>query len=75
MNDIKSYCRDIPGDFPYPIVSDPDRKLAVELNMIDKTKKDQQDRALTVRACYIIDPKHVLRLSMHYPHTTGRNVE
>lgn len=75
VNDIKSYCRDIPGEFPYPIISDEKRELAVQLDMIDQNNKDSEDHALTVRALYIIDPKHVLRLSMHYPASTGRNVE
>lgn len=75
VNDIKSYCRDIPGDFPYPIIADEKRELAVMLDMIDQQYKDDEKRALTVRALYIIDPKHVLRLSMQYPQSTGRNVE
>jgi peroxidase len=75
VNDIKSYCRDIPGDFPYPIIADEKRELAVMLDMIDQQYKDDEKRALTVRALYIIDPKHVLRLSMQYPQSTGRNVD
>lgn len=75
VNDIKSYCRDIPGEFPYPIISDENRDLAVSLDMIDAKSRDDPVVALTVRALYIIDPQHVLRLSMHYPTSTGRNVE
>lgn len=75
VNDIKSYCRDIPGEFPYPIIADEDRKLAIDLDMIDERNRNSEDHALTVRALYIIDPNHKLRLSMHYPASTGRNVE
>ena len=75
INDIKSYCQDIPGDFPYPILADHDRKLAVKLDMIDEDSKDDPEKALTVRALYIISPDHRLRLSMHYPTSTGRNVD
>lgn len=75
VNDIKSYCKDIPGDFPYPIIADETRELAVKLDMIDQNNKDNEDRALTVRALYVIDPAHKLRLSMQYPASTGRNVE
>ncbi|KAJ8667170.1 hypothetical protein QAD02_008832 [Eretmocerus hayati] len=75
VNDIKSYCPDIPGDFPYPIVADPERKLAVELGMIDEAAKDDPERAFTIRALYIVSPDHRLRLSMHYPTSTGRNVD
>lgn len=75
MQDIKSYCRDIPGDFPYPIIGDETRELAVMLDMIDEDNKNNPDEAMTVRALYIIDPNHKLRLSMLYPASTGRNVE
>lgn len=75
LQDIKSYCRDIPGDFPYPIISDEKRELAVMLDMIDEENKNNEAEATTVRALYIIDPQHKLRLSMLYPQSTGRNVE
>jgi len=75
LQDIKSYCRDIPGSFPYPIIADPTRKLAVELDMIDEKSKDDPKTAETVRSLYIISPDHRLRLSMQYPTSTGRNVE
>ncbi|KAG8249000.1 activity protein [Homalodisca vitripennis] len=74
-NDIKSYCLDIPGEFPYPIVSDETRDLAVMLDMLDEENKDNPDTAMTVRALYIISPDHKMRLSMIYPTSTGRNVE
>ncbi|GLV34048.1 Peroxiredoxin 2540-1 [Carabus blaptoides fortunei] len=75
VNDIKSYCRDIPGDFPYPIISDEKRELAVLLDMIDEANINNEAEATTVRALYIIDPQHKLRLSMLYPQSTGRNVD
>lgn len=73
--DIKSYCLDIVGDFPYPIIADPNRELAVALDMIDEEQKNDPEIAKTVRALYVIDPRHKLRLSMIYPMSTGRNVE
>ncbi|XP_073987566.1 peroxiredoxin-6-like [Rhodnius prolixus] len=75
INDIKSYCRDIPGDFPYPIISDEDRKLAVKLDMLDEQNRNNEESAKTIRALYIIDPNKKLRLSMIYPMSTGRNVD
>nr|CAD7406528.1 unnamed protein product [Timema poppensis] len=75
VNDIKSYCRDIPGDFPYPIIGDEKRELAVLLDMIDEDSKDNEEAALTVRALYIIGPDKKLKLSMQYPASTGRNVD
>ncbi|XP_014274634.3 peroxiredoxin-6 isoform X2 [Halyomorpha halys] len=75
VNDIKSYCQDIPGDFPYPIISDETREIAVKLDMLDERDRDNEDTAMTVRALYIIDPEKRLRLSMVYPTSTGRNVD
>jgi peroxidase len=43
--------------------------------MIDEDNKDNEAEAMTVRALYIIGPDHKLKLSMHYPSSTGRNVE
>jgi len=51
------------------------RELAVKLDMIDEQQKDDPDTAMTVRALYIIGPDHKLKLSMHYPTSTGRNVD
>ncbi|XP_018580062.1 peroxiredoxin-6 [Anoplophora glabripennis] len=75
VNDIKNYCQDIPGEFPYPIIADPKRKLAVQLDMLDSENRQKEEYATTIRALYIIDPKHTLRLSMFYPSSTGRNVD
>lgn len=66
---------DIEGEFPYPIIADPNRELAVALDMIDEDQKNDPEVAKTVRALYVIDPNHKLRLSMIYPMSTGRNVE
>ncbi|KAG8224957.1 hypothetical protein J437_LFUL005665 [Ladona fulva] len=73
--DIKSYCLDIKGDFPFPIIADEKRNLAVKLDMLDEEMKDDVEAGLTVRALYIIGPDKKLKLSMHYPFSTGRNVE
>jgi len=73
--DIKSYCLDIPGEFPYPIIGDESRELAVLLDMLDEKDQSNPDTAMTVRALYVIDPAKKLRLSMLYPASTGRNVD
>jgi peroxidase len=75
FQDIKNYCLDIPGEFPYPIIADPKRDLAVMLGMLDEQQKDDPEFAATVRALFIISPNKKLRLSMYYPTSTGRNVE
>jgi peroxidase len=75
LKDIKSYCLDIKGDFPYPIISDEDRSLAVSLDMLDEEARNDPTAAMTVRALYIIGPDKKVKLSMTYPTSTGRNVE
>jgi peroxidase len=75
VNDIKSYCPDICGDFPYPIIADPKRDLAVKFGMLDDKDRDNVALAQTVRALYIISPDKTIRLTMHYPTSCGRNVE
>lgn len=54
----------------FPIIADENRSIAVQLEMLDAN-----DNVTPVRALYVIDPEHRLRLSMVYPITTGRNVE
>ncbi|XP_013418819.1 peroxiredoxin-6-like [Lingula anatina] len=49
IEDIKSYMKD-QGDFPYPIISDSDRSLAVSLGMVDPAEKDAAGLPLTCRA-------------------------
>lgn len=75
VNDIKSYYTDIPADFPYPIICDESRELAVRLDMLNETDRQDPETAVTVRALYIIDPNKKLRLSMLYPTTIGRNID
>ena len=75
VNDIKSYCLDIPGEFPYPIIADPKRELAVKFGMLDERQVNEPDAATTVRALFIISPDHRVRITMHYPASCGRNVD
>ncbi|XP_055921003.1 peroxiredoxin-6-like [Eupeodes corollae] len=75
VNDIKSYCLDIPGDFPYPIIADPNRDLAVSFGLLDEEQKKDPEIGKTIRGLFIISPDKKLRLSMFYPMSTGRNVD
>ena len=50
IKDIQSYCDTLSGDFPYPIISDPNRDLAVKLGMVDPVEKDKAGLPLTCRA-------------------------
>jgi alkyl hydroperoxide reductase subunit AhpC len=53
----------------YPILADPDRKVANLYDMIHPNSLNN----LTVRTVFIIDPNKKLRLSLTYPASTGRN--
>ena len=55
----------------YPIIADPDRKVANLYGMIHPNSLD----SLTVRTVFIIDPNKKLRLSLTYPASTGRNFD
>lgn len=75
VNDIHNYCKDISGDFPYPIIADPSRELSVKFGMIDAEQEVDEATATTIRALFIISPDHRVRLTMHYPASCGRNVD
>jgi 1-Cys peroxiredoxin 6 len=75
LQDIKSYAKHCGDGFPYPIIADESRDLAVQLGMLDPLEKDKDGLPLTCRAVFVIGPDKKLRLSMLYPATTGRNFE
>jgi len=70
IEDIKAYSC---GNFPFPIIADDKRELAVQLGMIDPDEKDHTGMPVTARAVFIIGPDKKLKLSILYPATTGRN--
>ncbi|KXJ21808.1 Peroxiredoxin-6 [Exaiptasia diaphana] len=74
IKDIQDYSK-LKGDFPYPIIADPKRELAVLLGMVDPDEKDAKGLPLTCRAVFIIGPDKKLKLSILYPATTGRNFD
>jgi thioredoxin-dependent peroxiredoxin len=55
----------------YPIVADPDRKVANLYGMMHPA----HDEVYTVRTVFVIDPKRKIRLMITYPQTTGRNFD
>lgn len=55
----------------YPILADPDRKVADLYGMIHPNANN----TLTVRSVFIIDPQRKLRLTLTYPASTGRNFD
>lgn len=72
--DIQSYAGINEDEkFPYPIIEDKDRKLALKLGMVDKDEIDVKGMPLSARAVFIVDPNKKFRLQLLYPATTGRN--
>jgi len=55
----------------YPIIADPDRKVADLYGMIHPNA----DNTLTVRSVFIIAPDKTVKLMLTYPASTGRNFD
>jgi len=55
----------------FPILADPDRKVAQLYDMIHPEAND----TLTVRSVFFIDPKKKIRAMITYPASTGRNFD
>jgi alkyl hydroperoxide reductase subunit AhpC len=55
----------------YPIVADPDQKVAGLYGLIHP----EADPKLTVRSVFFIDPNNKVRATITYPPATGRNFE
>jgi alkyl hydroperoxide reductase subunit AhpC len=55
----------------YPIIADPDRKVATVYDMIHPNALDN----LTVRTVFIIGPDKKVKLQLTYPASTGRNFD
>lgn len=55
----------------FPIVADPDRKIAELYDMIHPGEGDTS----TVRSVFIVDPENKLRLMLTYPKSVGRNFD
>lgn len=74
--DIKAYANvNQSTEFPYPIIDDAKRELAVKFNMLDRDEVNASGIVLTCRSVFVIDPKHKLRLLILYPASSGRNFE
>ncbi len=55
----------------YPLIGDPDHKVADLYDMIHPNAND----TLTVRSVFVIDPNNKVRLTITYPASTGRNFD
>jgi len=55
----------------YPLIADPDRKVADLYDMIHPNAND----TLTVRSVFVIGPDKKVKLTLTYPASTGRNID
>jgi alkyl hydroperoxide reductase subunit AhpC len=67
-NDIKETQGTAPN---YPLIADPDRKVAELYDMIHPNALDN----LTVRSVFVIGPDKKVKLTLTYPASTGRNFD
>jgi len=75
INDINQNSRTV---VDYPIIADPERKVAVLYDMLDAqdaTNIDSKGLPLTIRTVFIIDPAKKIRLMLAYPAAVGRNFD
>ena len=64
--------RDVTGaEVNYPLIADPDRKVADLYGMIHPGAND----TLTVRSVFVIGPDKKVKLTLTYPASTGRNFD
>lgn len=59
-------------------IADKERKVATLYDMLDHqdaTNVDAKGIPFTVRTVFVIDPKKIIRLTVSYPASTGRNFD
>ncbi|HUJ79993.1 MAG TPA: peroxiredoxin [Nitrospiria bacterium] len=75
IDDHKSWVQDInetqKTTVNYPIIADPDKKVATLYDMIHPNALDN----LTVRSVFIIGPDKKVKLTLTYPASAGRNFD
>ena len=75
VEDHKAWAQDIEDvtghALNYPLIADPDRKVADLYDMIPPSAAD----TLTVRSVFVIGPDKKVKLTLTYPASTGRNFD
>jgi alkyl hydroperoxide reductase subunit AhpC len=75
LDDHRKWSKDIEetqGAAPnYPLIADPDRKIANLYDMIHPNAND----TLTVRSVFVVGPDKKVKLIITYPASTGRNFD
>ncbi|KAG1775584.1 1-Cys peroxiredoxin [Suillus placidus] len=67
-----------PTNVEFPIIADEDRKISTLYDMLDEqdaTNRDAKGLPFTIRTVFVVDPKKVIRLTIAYPASTGRNFD
>ena len=68
--------KDVTGNaVNFPIIADPDHKVAELYDMLPATAGTDLADVLTVRSVYVIGPDDKIKLSLTYPASTGRNFD
>ncbi|KAF8558881.1 thioredoxin-like protein [Imleria badia] len=79
VEDINEYgAKYGPTNVQFPIIADADRKISTLYDMLDEqdaTNRDSKGLPFTIRTIFVIDPKKVIRLTISYPASTGRNFD
>ncbi|KAJ4956365.1 hypothetical protein NE237_013148 [Protea cynaroides] len=73
IKDIESYSGGCKVKFP--IIADPKREIIKELNMVDPDEKDATGKEVPSRALHVVAGNKMVKLSILYPATIGRNVD
>jgi len=59
----------------FPIIADPDHKIAEQYDMLPAIAGTDLAEVLTVRSVYVVGPDNKIKLSLTYPASTGRNFD
>jgi thioredoxin-dependent peroxiredoxin len=59
----------------FPLIADPDHKIAEQYDMLPATAGTDLADVLTVRSVYVVGPDNKIKLSLTYPASTGRNFD
>ncbi|CAN5750200.1 peroxiredoxin [soil metagenome] len=59
----------------YPLIADTDHKIAEAYDMLPASAGTDLSEVLTVRSVYVIGPDNLVKLTLTYPASTGRNFQ
>lgn len=72
--DINAYNNDqTPKNLPFPIIADSKQELVVPLRILDPDERVKDGNPPTAHVVSVFGPDKILKLSVLYPATTGRN--